>query len=278
MKAKQLFKLNTLTLFLLSLILTGELYGQGIKANCARLQDGEFYSYPKNSEKSYVFIRRGNMEKEVEINTRDTSLWNISWNDCNYTMNFVSSPDASFKKIPNLKNLKFAYKIETVTDTYSTYKGYLNKTSGNPIQADTIWFQPKKTPSNAIQFTPVLNEGILKKGRFSDTSKYAVLYVYSPKHKTICQNSDYYIYLNSTLMFASQNVPFTKPSYIFKLFTKGIVELVSATESKESKITANVEFGKRYYLKSDIKWGAPCYPALTLVDPDIGKDEYEKAQ
>src|ERR1044071_5271442 len=124
----KLYRLSKVNIFIIVLFASSSmnLFAQGTKAQCNNLQNGTFYIYPKNSAKSYVSIRNGNMVKEVEINTKDTSYWQISWQECAYIMKFISSSDKALKNVPGLKDHKFIYQVRDITPGYYTYKGYLD--------------------------------------------------------------------------------------------------------------------------------------------------------
>jgi hypothetical protein len=272
-----MISLRFFTCFSLFITLATVTLAQNEKLQCSSLHDGTFYLYPKNSGKSFLSIRSGDMVKEVEMNTRDTAYWKISWRGCNYTMKLVSYTGKGFKNMGDVSDHKFIYRVQNVSSNYYTYQGFMDKVSDDPIQTDTAWLQPQTNASNKILFAPVANEGILKRSHFADTSKYAVLYIYSPI-TTVCQNANYYIYLDDVLVFGAENSGFKKPSAIFKIYKEGSVDLVSMVKSKVSKVSADIQFGKTYYLKNQVKWGVQCYPELLMVDPKVGKTEFASVQ
>lgn len=77
-------------LLLLLLAFTTAAQAQTESSSCEKLQAGLFYYYAKDNF-DYAFIREGDMQKEVNLSTGDTTLWAIKWkNDCTYTLKYIS--------------------------------------------------------------------------------------------------------------------------------------------------------------------------------------------
>lgn len=108
----------------------------------------------------------------------------------------------------------------------------------------------------------------------SDTSKYALLYVYRPK-KFAGSAIVYTIRISNSLLKdevvgdANNNTKF-----MIKLYEEGKTEISAKTESKRS-VTLNVRFGEKYYLKCGVTMGVLVgRPELLLIDPLKGEIEY----
>ena len=47
--------------------------------NCEDIKNGVFYSYPKNVSKQYQLTRKGDIQKETDLITGDSSIWKVTW-------------------------------------------------------------------------------------------------------------------------------------------------------------------------------------------------------
>jgi hypothetical protein len=246
------------------------------KTSCNDLHNGFSYYYPRNSAERYCSIRQGDTAYEVNLVQNDTSVWRIHWlDDCTFSEKYISGG----KKIPPqslrvLKQHTLIYEITGVTDEYYLFTGRFDKKSNLPVQIDTAWLHEKiNVPSNEL-FKRVANENLLRRAHFSDTSKYAVLYLYRPGKLT---NSlgDYLVYFDDDIMCVAHN----KSGYIFKILKEGKFNIKSRLLKDESSVPVDIKFGKVYYVKSMIHWGisSRLYNfklAMELMDPGQGKTEF----
>ncbi len=228
------------------------LSAQGKLPSCSDLKNGVFHFYPKNSSDHDVNIREGDLLRETNSKTGDTILWQVKWpDDCTYTLKYISGnlpmPDENLKF---LKKHTLLYEIGKITNDYYLFKGYVDKTSNIPIQVDTMWLNEKFNRVSNELFKSVANTAILRRAKFSDTSKYAVLYVYRPK-KIAISLTNYAVYFDNTLMCVAQN----NSGFIFKILKEGEFEVKSKLFKDEAAVKVNIKFGKTYYVKSIIKWG-----------------------
>ena len=219
---------------------------------CADLKDGIFHYYPKNSSDHDLNIREGEFLHETNSKSGDTILWQVKWIDeCIYSLKYISGnrsmPEENLKFI---KKHKLVYEIGRTTKEYYPFKGYVDKVSDIPIQTDTMWLTEKANRVSNELFKPVANSYSLKKAKFSDTSNYAVLYLYRPKKFT---NSlgNYFVYFDDNLMCVAKN----NSGFIFKILKEGVFEVRSKLFKDESAVKLDVKFGKTYYVKSSIKLG-----------------------
>ena len=219
---------------------------------CADLKDGIFHYYPKNSSDHDLNIREGEFLHETNSKSGDTILWQVKWIDeCIYSLKYISGnrsmPEENLKFI---KKHKLVYEIGRITKEYYLFKGYVDKVSDIPIQTDTMWLTEKANRVSNELFKPFANSYLLKKAKFSDTSNYAVLYLYRPKKFT---NSlgNYFVYFDDNLMCVAKN----NSGFIFKILKEGVFEVRSKLFKDESAVKLDVKFGKTYYVKSSIKLG-----------------------
>ncbi len=219
---------------------------------CTYLKDGIFHFYPKNSSDHDLNIREGELLHETNSKSGDSILWQIKWVDeCIYTLKYISgNRPLSGENLKFVKKHKFVYEIGRITNEYYLFKGYVDKVSDIAIQTDTMWLIEKVNRVSNELFKPVANSSLLKKAKFSDTSNYAVLYLYRPK-KLSNSLGNYLVYFDDNLMCVAKN----NSGYIFKILKEGAFEVKSKLLKDESAVTVNVKFGNTYYVKSTIKWG-----------------------
>lgn len=250
---------------------------QNKSITCKDLKSGIFHSYPKNTADHYISIREEEYQYETNIKTGDTTLWQIKWlNDCSYTLKYVSgsSKNVNEETIKFLKKHKLAYEIVNITAEYYTFKGYVDKASNLPLLTDTMWLSEKMHVTNNEIYKYIPNPQTLKKDHFSDTSQYAVLYVYRPG-KLTNSLSNYLIYFDENILCVAKN----KSGYIFKILKEGQFNLKSRLYKDESAIKIDVKFGNSYYIKSMVNWGMfkglKNYKLeMSLINPAEGKIEF----
>lgn len=268
------------TLIMLSFMWPSLSYCQKNSLTCTDFKNGIFYIYPKNSQDQFFCRRDGEFQYEVSLKDQhaDTTVWKIIWtDDCTYTLKYISGGkeiDEESKKL--LKKHKLAYEIIKSTNDYYVFKGYLDNTSGNAFQADTMWVTEKTTIVNNELFKRLSDEGVLFKDHFRDTSKYAVLYVYRPG-KITNSLGNYLVYFDDNMMWVARN----RSGCIFKILKEGKFNIISRLFKDESSAMVDIKFGKTYYVKSMIHWGISdrLYNfklEMAIVDQETGKDDFDK--
>ena len=255
-------------------------FSQSNTLTCTDFKNGIFYLYPKNSEGQFFCRRDGNFQYEVDLKDKnaDTLVWKINWtDDCTYTLKYISGGkklDEATAKL--LKKHKLAYEITKSTADYYVFKGYIDNTSGNAFQADTMWVTEKNNIVNNALFDRVSDPAVLYKDHFRDTSKYAILYVYRPG-KITNSLGNFLVYFDENPMWVARN----RSGYIFKILREGKFNITSRLFKDESSVTLDIKFGKTYYAKSMIHWGisSRLYNfklEMAQVDEQLGKDEFDK--
>jgi hypothetical protein len=248
--------------------------------DCEGLKNGTFYSYPKNSAKSYLIKRNGDYQYEKDIGNGDSIVYKIEWlNNCKYSLKFISTnvkltdEESAFWEKHNL-----LYEITGSTSNYYTYKGYLDKSSNLTIQLDTMWLTQKSNIASNELIEPIKNEMVLKKAHFTDTSNYAVLYLYRTG-KFAASQVDMITYFDNNLICDSKN----GSSFIFKIFKEGNFDLssVSNMNKKSAVLPLDIKFGHKYYVNSSARFTVNMLsvyiPILKLVDTDKGAEEFQNA-
>ena len=241
--------------------------------NCDRIKSGTLYIYPQNSSEYYEWRREGDKQFEKNLVTGDSAVYSVQWtNDCDYVLKMTKTSE---QLKPEQKTYyaqhSYYHEVVSVTDDYYVAKGREDKRSGRMLREDTMWFKPKATFVSNKLFEYIKDPRSLKKEHFSDTSKYAVLYVYrTPKTWAFLANVN--VYLNDMpLCIVSNN-----SAGAFKIFQEGPMKITSNVETgKKAEQDLQIEFGKKYYLKTSLglKSGFTYkIPILNLNAPEAEKD------
>lgn len=220
------------------------------------------------------------MQKETDLTNGDTSLWKVLWkNDCVFTTKYISgNSKITEEALAFMKKHKILYEIKNVTADYFTYQTFIDKTTNLPIESDTVWMHKKENfVSNKI-FEPLTNNKDLHKPHFTDTAKYALLYVYRPG-KLTNSLSNYPLYFDGNIMCFMKN----NSGYIFKILKEGSFEIRSNLLNDESSVKLDVKFGNRYYAKSMMHWGIQknlnnFKLEIKIMPNDTGEEEFDKVE
>lgn len=220
--------------------------------NCAALHNGVYYFYPKNSIDRYTVLMEYGFEHELNTTTGDTVLWKLQWNnDCEYECSYAAgSFNTDDKTNRFFKKHTLVYVIETITPDYYLFKGYVDtKKNNQPIQIDTMWLHEKTRPGNSTLFQSLTDTNLITQQHFSDTAQYALLYVYRPGKLALIFAANL-LYLDDNSLCISKN----NTGYIFKVLKEGNYTLHTSILKDSVQLPVNIQFGNRYYIKSDIHW------------------------
>lgn len=240
------------------------------KNQCVQYHDGVFYSYPKNSGSQYIDYRSGSTVKEIEVGKTDTSYWSVKWLDpCTYELKLQSGGTLKPADKQFMKEHSLVYHITATGKDYYTFEGFVDKLNTISVNNDTCWLRPSVNHLKKPLFTQIQNETILRRQKFSDTSQYAVLYIYRSK-KINQMLIDYPVYLNDNLLFVAHN----NSSAIYKILREGPASFFGKFEKNTTNATVDFKFGKKYFLKCDIHIGFYAKPDLKPVDEEKGREEF----
>lgn len=221
-------------------------------SSCAGLHQGIFHYYPRHSS-VHLYVRRdGDLQYENDDSNTDTTVWQIQWTgDCSYTEKYLSGSHTLTKKQERMLNGHvLAYKIVAITEDYFVVREYQDKISlMRYMETDTLWFH-ERLPSAGTQTFKRISRGDLLKSNFSDSSSYALVYLYRPGKLTNSLGS-YPIYVNDSLLCIAYN----RSGYIFKVRREGNYTLESRLYKDHSAVQLDIHFGKVYYVKSMVHWG-----------------------
>ena len=251
------------------------LNAQAGAADTSNIKNGIFHSYPKNTSDHFITERNNNIQKETNVSNGDTVIYSVKWtNDYVYSLKYLSGGKKLSADVKDfLSNHLLVYKIEKSTEDYYIFSGYADKVSNAFLVRDTMWMHERIGSPNSETFQQIKNMAVLRRGHFSDTSKYAVLYLYRPG-KLTNSRGNYIIYFDDNAMCVAKN----NSGYVFKILKEGSYKLKSKLNKDESIIQLDVQFGKKYYVKSMIHWGFYNFRNYKLemlqVKPETGENEF----
>lgn len=246
--------------------------------NCANLSTGTFYSYPKNSANRYVTYRQKNIAKEFDLDKGDSTLWKVNWKDnCTYTLKYIGGSKKLTAQVANLvKNHELFYTIKTATENYYVFNGYIDNAKGFSLGEDTMWLTQKVNYKPSRMFERIQNLSVLKRANFSDTSQYALVYMYRPDRLTNSLGEGYPIWIDGLPLATLAN----REGFIFKVFQPGSHKVSFFFDRTESVYTVDLFPGKVYYLKSWINWNMlkfkPAVIEMKEMSAVVGKKEFEQ--
>lgn len=214
--------------------------------------NGIFYTYSNTKHIRYRLERNGETEKDINLDSGDSSVWRMNWKDNQtYTFEYIGGNSPQMKGMEKfLEKHKIACKIEKVTADYYIYSGYFDKVTNLPISKDTVWLHEKAVVAYSDLYRPVNGMVELKKMHFSDTSTYALLYVYRPGKMTNSW-SDFLVYCNDNLLWVARN----RAGTVVKILREGEIELSSRLLKDSASVKVDIHFGHVYYVKSMVHWG-----------------------
>ncbi|MCD2423330.1 DUF2846 domain-containing protein [Niabella pedocola] len=105
----------------------------------------------------------------------------------------------------------------------------------------------------------------------ADTATYATIYFYRPKNFT-GSAVGYNINLDDSVVWRAVN----NSRYELRVYKEGKQKIWAKTEAK-AIVPLTIQFGRSYYIKCSIAMGMWVgQPSLNLIDPEQGRDEYER--
>ncbi|HVM88267.1 MAG TPA: hypothetical protein VMT76_08760 [Puia sp.] len=264
---------NKLILFLLQVIFSGAGFSQTI--NCADIKNGVFVFFSKKDGTKSVYTRSGNVQKEFNPSTRETVFWDLEWvSDCAYTLKYNSGlEDKPKQEMELLKKHKFLYQISSVTEDYYVFESFLDKATNTPAWSDTLWIKQRKDAKNKTISNPRIDSLLaIRKAAYDDwLTRTATLYIFRPgkfsESLDVCT-----IYCNDTAICTMTN----KAAYIVRLLKEGPMTFVAKVRKQEMPLKIDVQYGKKYYLRCEIKWAIPARPILTLSDLNEAKPYFDE--
>ena len=141
-------------------------------------------------------------------------------------------------------------------------------------QADTVLSHEVSSPGSA-PIMLVRSESMLREMHFSDTSSYAVIYLYRPLTGTFSGNA-INIYAEDQVICSMEN----SAHYIFAVYRKGAFKLTGLFSHDTCPISLDVEPGKSYYIRCKMDFGifgSKNYKIFLAPMPaDKGKKQFDR--
>lgn len=238
---------------------------------------GVFYVYSSTDGQHYVVYQNGQTQTEVIDGTEDSIISHIQWlNDSDYTAQFVSSNLPLNKDQERFfKHHKLYYHLHSAGKDFCVYTETADKLRGTLIEKDTIWLHEVSRPAEAPLVREVRSESILRGMRFSDTSSYAIVYLYRPLTMMFSEYS-YNVYMQDHWLCNLKN----NSQHIFAVYQKGPFTLRSRLGIDTCSISLNIEPGKSYYIMSTLHFGLfherNYNLVMELVPAEKGKKEFDR--
>ena len=240
---------------------------------CNQVKALTFYVYPRNSSDQYKIVRSGDYQVEYNLKTGDSAVYNIKWTkDCQYSLTCLSPGKQKAFQQQSTSTSKLAYDILRVTPTYYVYDSYPDTILPGNMEnrrmfTDTAWLRPHANPTNSEIFQVTRENPVRVKRNFTDTSQYALVYLYR-LHKLPASENEYYVYFGEDFMFRAIN----KTKAIYKIFKEGPVKIHAKTGNVESSVMIDIRFGKKYYIQCQVNPTTPYpIPAITLEELTDGE-------
>jgi hypothetical protein len=231
--------------------------------SCSDIKNGVFIFFSKKDGSRSTYTRSGNVQKEFDASTHETVLWDVEWeSDCSYYLKYNSGmEDKPKQEMEILKKHKVLFKITSVTEDYYSFESYLDKSS-NPINfKDTLWIKQRKDQKNKLISNPRIDSllAIRKLSFDSSLRNTATLYIFRPgkfaESGDVCT-----IYCNDTAICTMTD----QAAYVVRILKEGPMKFVARVRKQEMPLTIDVKYGKKYFLRCEIKWAIPPKPIFTI--------------
>jgi hypothetical protein len=242
--------------------------------SCSDLKNGVFVFFSGADGSSRTYTRNGEMQKEFNPVTRETTTWDVEWvSDCIYSLKYSSGMEDKPKETQELlKKHKFLFQILSVTDDYYIFQSSLDKATNPVILTDTLWIKQRSNAKRKVTVNPRIDSLLaLRKAAFdSIVSKSAFLYVFRPG-KFAESLVSYTLNLNDVPICEMAN----KASYIIRLSKEGQTTFVAKVRKQETSITLDIKSGKKYFLRCELPWSLAPKPKLTEVSREEAQPYFD---
>ncbi len=232
--------------------------------NCMDLKNGVFIYFSSADGSHHTYTRNGNMQKEVNPATHETTIWDLEWvSDCAYLLTYNSGMEDRPKSTQQLlKNHKFFCQITSVTDDYYVVQTGLDKASNPVVEKDTLWIKQRSDAKKKVTANPRIDSLLaIRKAAFDAVvARSAWLYVFRPG-KFAESAVNYTLNLHDTAICEMGN----KAAYIVRLPLEGPTTFVAKCRNQETSITIDLKPGNKYYLRCELPWSLSPKPKLTEV-------------
>lgn len=265
------------TILVLTFAICGAIpFASGQTADYSLFHKGVFHIYFSTSGIHCIVSRDDQTQKEVFDGTADTLIWHINWlNDSDFTMQYVTGSGPRTREQEKFyKKHKLYYHLQPGGKDFCIYTETVDKPDGSFVQKDTLWSHELSNPRPA-SIMLVGSESLLRDMRFSDTSGYAVIYLYRPLTGTFSGTS-ITIFAEDDAICSMEN----DGHYIFAVYRKGAFKLTGRFDRDSCPISLNIEPGKSYYIRCKMDmgiFGAKNYKVILEPMPaEKGKKQFDR--
>jgi hypothetical protein len=260
---------NRICFLLLFVYRTSLVNGQDNAAlNCSDVKNGTFNYFDKREGEAEIFIRKGDVQREISPKRRETLYWEVNWlNSCTYTLKYQSGgEDRSAAEQKMLNKHLVVVEILQVTDDYMTFRASFDKITNPTVLNDTLWIKQRQSSTNKTINNPRADSIAASKKRVIDSTQasYATLYIYRPS-KLLDFAVEYDLLINGEKACVISN----GCRYVLKLLKPGMYN-ITAKLSGDQTILVDVKPGGIYYIQCTATWGLKHHKEVQLMDTKEG--------
>jgi hypothetical protein len=244
--------------------------------NCLDVKNGTFNYFDKREGETEIFIRKGDIQREISPKRRETIYWEVNWlNNCTYTLKYQSGgEDRSAAEQKLLNKHLVVVEILQVTDDYMTFRASMDKITNPTVLNDTLWIKQRQSSTNKTFNNPRADSIAASRKRVIDSTQasYATLYIYRPS-KLLDFAVEYDLLINGEKACVISN----GCRYVLKLLKPGIYN-ITAKLSGDQTILVDVKPGGIYYVQCTATWGLKHHKEVQLMETKEGAAAFNSSE
>ncbi len=245
--------------------------------NCSDIKNGTFSYFDQREGASETFIRKGDIQKEILPQRRETIIWEVNWlNECTYTLKYQSGAEnqpAAEQKL--LGKHIIVVEILHVTEDYITFRTALDKVTNPSVLNDTLWVKQRQSSTGKMITNPRGDSIVASKKRIMDSTvaSYATLYIYRPS-KVLAFAVTYDLLINGEKAVVISN----GCRYVLKLRKPGLYNITAKLSGPDQTLVLDVKPGGVYYVQCTATWGLKYHKEVNLIDNKEGAAAYNSSE
>ena len=248
-----------------------------VPLNCSDVKNGTFNYFDLVNGESEIFIRKGDIQKEILPKRKETLFWEVNWlNECTYTLTYQSGAEnrtAAEQKI--LRKHILVVEIIHVTEDYMTFKSAFDKITNPTVLTDTLWIKQRLTVANKSITNPRADSIASVRKRILDSTlaSYATLYIYRPS-KLLDYAVSYDLLINGEKACLITN----GCRYILTLRKPGIYNITAKLSGPDQTVVIDAKPGGIYYVQCTATWGLKTHKEVHLMDNKEGAAGFNSSE